>query len=111
MHPGRCLPFLCTQGGGGSCLGVGLGGGCIGNGGEHGGCLGGRGGTAGCGPRGHHKLECGRWATREGGGGGGCNSGGGGRGLELSRLGVEGWPRRTAMEAGVVESGRSGWWW
>jgi hypothetical protein len=31
--------------------------------------------------------------------------------LELSRLGVEGWPRRTAMEAGVVESGRSGWWW
>jgi hypothetical protein len=26
-------------------------------------------------------------------------------------LGVEGWPRRTVMEAEVVESGRSGWWW
>jgi hypothetical protein len=25
-------------------------------------------------------------------------------------LRVEGWPRRTATEAEVVESGRSGWW-
>jgi hypothetical protein len=56
-------------------------------------------------------LSAGDGQHARGGDGGGCHGGGGERGLELSRLGVKGWPRRMAMEAGVVERGRSGWWW